>query len=98
MKKYKLTKGSVSRVRTNKNDIAAMLANGYVLEGEINDKGLIIDPNPGIGEGDPLAHLKKELVSLGVAPSTVERYKSEKTLLEKIEEAKKNTPEFGEEN
>lgn len=90
MAKYKITKGPVSKIRTDKAEVSAMLAKGYVLDGEINDVGVIIDPNPVLDSADPLAELKAELVSLGIAPSIVERYRSEKTLREKIEEAKAN--------
>ena len=44
--KYKLTKGTLSRIRTNKKDIDALIKEGYVLDGKVNDKFEVIDDDP----------------------------------------------------
>ena len=44
--KYKLTKGTLSRIRTNKKDIDALIKEGYVLDGKVNDKFEVIDDVP----------------------------------------------------
>lgn len=87
---YKLTKGTLSRVREDQNGVQELLDKGYKLDGEVNDNYEVINANP-VFNVDPLASLRAELVALGCAPSTAERYKSEKTLLEKIAEFKEKT-------
>lgn len=43
---YKLTKGSLSRIRKNKAGIDELKEDGYTLDGEVNEKYEIIDANP----------------------------------------------------
>ena len=85
MAKYKLTKGNISRIRTKKSDVEALVADGYTLDGEV-DKDMNLVQKVDIPEGDELDELREELVSLGCPKSTAARYKTESTLLEKIAE------------
>ncbi len=43
---YKLTLGTLSRIRKTKKEIDELLAEGYTLDGEVNDKYEVIDANP----------------------------------------------------
>jgi len=43
---YKLTKGTLSRIRTDKKGIDELLKNGYTLDGEVNKKYEVVNANP----------------------------------------------------
>ncbi len=43
---YKLTLGTLSRIRKTKKEIDELLAEGYTLDGEVNDKYEVINANP----------------------------------------------------
>lgn len=43
---YKLTLGTLSRIRKTKKEIDELLAEGYTLDGEVNEKYEVIDANP----------------------------------------------------
>jgi len=87
---YKLTKGTLSRIRTKQEDIQALIDEGYTLDGEVDEKFNLLPPKVETKEDDPLNELREQLISLGCPKSTASRYKSEKTLLKKIEEFKES--------
>lgn len=93
LKIYKLTKGTLSRIRSKQEDINALIDDGYKLDGQVNDKYEIINDRPEFKAIDPLDELRAELVSLGCAKSTAERYKNEGTLLDKIAEYEEKNKE-----
>ncbi len=43
---YKLTLGTLSRIRKTKKEIDELVEQGYTLDGEVNDKYEVIDANP----------------------------------------------------
>ena len=43
---YKLTLGTLSRIRKTKKEIDELIEQGYTLDGEVNDKYEVIDANP----------------------------------------------------
>ena len=43
---YKLTKGTLSRIRKTKKEIDELLEQGYTLDGEVNEKYEVVDANP----------------------------------------------------
>lgn len=45
---YKLTNGTVSKIRTDKKGVDALLAAGYKLDGEVDEKYEVIDDRPTI--------------------------------------------------
>jgi len=89
MANYKLTKGTLSRIRSDKEGVKELLNDGYILDGEVDKDYKVIDAYPKLFVEDPLEALREEAVSLGLARSTADRIKKEDTLKEKIEELKK---------
>lgn len=47
---YKLTKGSVSRIRKTKEEARALIKDGYTLDGEVNDKYEVIKKDVSLDE------------------------------------------------
>lgn len=43
---YKLTLGTLSRIRKTKKEIDELIEQGYTLDGEVNEKYEVIDANP----------------------------------------------------
>ena len=43
---YKLTLGTLSRIRKTKKETDELIEQGYTLDGEVNDKYEVIDANP----------------------------------------------------
>ncbi len=43
---YRLTKGTLSRIRKTKEEVDKLIEQGYTLDGECDDKFEIINPNP----------------------------------------------------
>jgi len=43
---YKLTLGTLSRIRKTKKEIDELIEQGYTLDGEVNDKYEVINANP----------------------------------------------------
>ena len=43
---YKLTKGTISVIRTTKDSVDEAIADGYKLDGEVNERYEIIDADP----------------------------------------------------
>lgn len=87
---YKLTKGSLSRIRSKRDDINALIEDGYILDGEVDSDFNLLPKKIQIEEEDPLEGLREKLIDLGCPRSTAARYKSEETLLKKIEEFKED--------
>ena len=90
MGQYKLTKGSLSRIRSKREDIQSLIDDGYILDGEVDKDYNLLPKKVEIKEEDPLEELRDTLISLGCPRSTAERYRSEETLLKKIDEYKED--------
>lgn len=85
MKLFKLTKGPISKIRSDKVGCEDLIKSGYILDGEVDEDFNPVQSVPDFGEDD-LTELRDEAVSLGLAPSTAARIKKAETLREKIEE------------
>ena len=55
---YKLTLGTLSRIRKTKKEIDELIEQGYTLDGEVNEKYEVIDANPGFDA--PKSKTKKQ--------------------------------------
>lgn len=94
MARYKLTKGSLSRIRYDRAGCEELVQQGYRLDGEVNDKNELVDDRvrlddiDGKPKGDPEKdHLVEKARELGLgAPSALKRL-SPDTLRDRIEEA-----------
>lgn len=84
---YKLTKGTLSRIRKDKAGCDELIEQGYVFDGEVDENF-----NPVVSipeeEKDSLSDLREEAVGLGLAPSIAERLKTKKAIQKKIDELK----------
>lgn len=86
---YKLTKGTLSRIRTTKKECDDLIEQGYILDGEVDKDYKVINPYPFANRSEE--DEKEELVELAVeaglgAKSTLSRW-SIKKLKEEIEAA-----------
>lgn len=88
---YKLTKGSLSKIRNTENGVRDLMACGFVFDGEVDTKFNVINPNPvfveekNSGEDEELEILKKQAIDMGIPASSVNRFKTAEKLKEKID-------------
>jgi len=57
---YKLTLGTLSRIRKTKKEIDELLAMGYTLDGEVNEKYEVIDAEPVFDAPKPKRSTKRQ--------------------------------------
>ena len=83
---YKLTKGTLSRIRHNELDCKILMDEGYKMDGEVNKDYEVINPYPVFDKPDELDELRAQAVKAGLAKSTAKRITNPDTLRKKIED------------
>jgi hypothetical protein len=82
---YKLTKGTLSRIRTSRDECEKLIEDGYKLDGEVDNKYNVINPNPIFEEKSEVDQLKEKLISLGYPKSKANRLGKVERLQEEID-------------
>ncbi len=94
MKRYRLTKGALSRVRFTREHCEELVKEGYTFDGEVDEKNRLIDDRVRLAdlgeetqEDGEKSNLVEQARKLGLgAPSALKRLSVE-TLRQRIEEA-----------